>query len=121
MAVWRIACVCAGRSTGYSISFFWIVHTLPDKLLRWIGGGHEQLGEAAAGLSKTGAAGAESAGLHVSDAASKTMQSMTAQATMAARPATASRVKCKRRRRRLTSDEPARRWLRAAAPSLTER
>jgi len=76
----------------YFAALVWLFHfvfgitaALPDKLLRWIGGGHEQLGEAATGLSKTGAAGTESAGRHVSDAASKTMQGMTAQATMAAR------------------------------------
>lgn len=59
---------------------FSATHTIPDKVLRWIGGGHEQLGEAASGLSKAGGAGAESAGRQAGDGASKALQGMTASA-----------------------------------------
>jgi conjugal transfer/type IV secretion protein DotA/TraY len=43
---------------------FGLIHIIPDKLLRWIGGGHEQLGESARGMSKTGEAGAGAAATH---------------------------------------------------------
>jgi conjugal transfer/type IV secretion protein DotA/TraY len=66
---------------------FGFVSTIPDKLLRWIGGGREQLGEAAQALSQTGQAGASSAGRSVSDAGSKTMSAMATKAAMDARAA----------------------------------
>ncbi|MHA4870039.1 DotA/TraY family protein [Duganella sp. PWIR1] len=59
---------------------FSAVSVIPDKILRWIGGGREQLGEAASGLSKTGGAGADSASRHVGDSAGKALQGMTASA-----------------------------------------
>lgn len=66
---------------------FGFVSTIPDKLLRWIGGGREQLGEAAQGLSHTGQVGAASAGRGVSDASGKTMSAMATKAAMDARSA----------------------------------
>ena len=55
----------------YFASMVWIFHTIlglihiiPDKLLRWIGGGGEQLGESARGLSKAGESGSGAAARH---------------------------------------------------------
>lgn len=36
---------------------FGLIHVIPDKLMRWIGGGHEQLGETARGMSQGGKSG----------------------------------------------------------------
>lgn len=60
---------------------FSAVSAVPDKVLRWIGGGHEQLGEAASGLSKAAGAAAEGVGRHAGDATGKALQGMTASAT----------------------------------------
>jgi hypothetical protein len=49
---------------------FGLIHVIPDKLLRWIGGGHEQLGESARGLGQTGSAGAKALGEHARGAQS---------------------------------------------------
>jgi hypothetical protein len=35
-------------------TIFGLIHVIPDKLLRWIGGGHEQLGETSKGMSQAG-------------------------------------------------------------------
>jgi conjugal transfer/type IV secretion protein DotA/TraY len=66
---------------------FGFVSAIPDKLLRWIGGGREQLGESAQALSQTGQAGAASTGRSVSDASGKTMSAMATKAAMDARSA----------------------------------
>lgn len=43
---------------------FGLIHVIPDKLLRWIGGGGESLGQSAQGLSKAGESGTGSASRH---------------------------------------------------------
>lgn len=66
---------------------FGFVSAIPDKLLRWIGGGREQLGESAQAMSRTGEAGAQSAGRSVSSVTGQAMSAMAAKAALDARKA----------------------------------
>jgi conjugal transfer/type IV secretion protein DotA/TraY len=57
---------------------FGLIHVIPDKLLRWIGGGGEQLGESAKGLARTGESGAGAVGKHVNTAQDNVVRGMIA-------------------------------------------
>lgn len=57
-------CIYFGTLVWIFHHVFGLIHVIPDKLLRWIGGGGEQLGESARGISKAGESGAGTASRH---------------------------------------------------------
>lgn len=57
-------CIYFGTMVWIFHTVFGLIHVIPDKLLRWIGGGGEGLGESARGISKAGESGAGSAARH---------------------------------------------------------
>jgi len=64
---------------------FGFITVIPDKLMRWVGGGHEQLGESAQALSKTGQGGAQGVGQSAGGAVSKGLGAVGAKAALDAR------------------------------------
>ncbi len=61
---------------------FGLIHVIPDKLLTWMGGGREQLGDTSKSMAKTGEAGAAGAGRHAEGLQRNMVQGLTAKAGM---------------------------------------
>jgi len=57
-------CIYFGTMVWLFHTVFGLIHVIPDKLLRWIGGGHESLGESARGISKAGESASGTAARH---------------------------------------------------------
>jgi conjugal transfer/type IV secretion protein DotA/TraY len=55
---------------------FSLMHVIPDQLLRWIGGGQEQMGQYAGGMSEAAGKGVQAAGQGASFMGDKTLGSM---------------------------------------------
>jgi hypothetical protein len=59
-----------------------LVHIVPDKVLTWMGGGREQLGDTARSMSKRGSDGAAGAGRHAEGLQRNMVQGLAAKAAM---------------------------------------